>query len=77
MTATISMPQKLNRQVNEIANCMGITNKKLFLFAIQKYVKEYNKKTPFDETYSNYTPDKKMLDVGVKNIRELLKDDTW
>ena len=77
MTATISMPQKLSRQVEEVANCMGITNKRLFLFAIRKYVEEYNEKTPFDEAYSKYVPDKKILNAGIENIRELLKDDTW
>jgi hypothetical protein len=30
------MPQKLNRQVNEIANCMGITNKNMLKNTIKK-----------------------------------------
>ena len=80
MTTTLSMPQKLYKKTNETAKTMGVSQKKLIILAVQKYVEVYEKTNAlknFEEAYSTYIPDKKVLKCGIARVRELLKDDAW
>jgi len=80
MTTTLSMPQRLYKKTNETAKTMGVSQRKLIILAVQKYVEVYEKtntQKDFEEAYSNYIPDKKVLNSGIARVRELLKNDAW
>ena len=80
MTTTLSMPQRLYKKTNETAKTMGVSQKKFIILAVKKYVEVYEKantEKDFEKAYSNYIPDKKVLDCGVARVRELLKNDAW
>jgi len=80
MTTTFSMPQKLYKRANDTARTMGVSQKKLIVLAVQKYLEVYentNVENDFNEAYANYVPDRKILDCSVAKVRELLKNDSW
>jgi metal-responsive CopG/Arc/MetJ family transcriptional regulator len=80
MTTTLSMPQSLYKKTDKTAKTMGVSQKKLIVLAVQKYIEVYenaNTQNDFDEAYSNYIPDRKILNSGVARVRELLKNDAW
>jgi len=83
MTATISIPQNLYRQVNETAQFMGVSQRRFLILAIQEYLSEQKKKAVFEKLntfHKNYKPDefdRKIEAAGIESIRELTKNDTW
>jgi metal-responsive CopG/Arc/MetJ family transcriptional regulator len=80
MDVTISIPQSLFRQADKVAIDMGMAQSKLFASAIRAYIEEYRNKNTrgkLKRMCLEFVPDEQILSAGRRNVRELIKNDTW
>ena len=82
MKTAISLPNTLFIKAEQTAQYMGIPRSQLYVKALEEYITRHNGEMitqKLNEVYEKIDQNEfsRDLDVGIKSLRELTKNDSW
>jgi hypothetical protein len=82
MKTAISVPDEIFESADALAGKLHVTRSKLYSMALEQFIKE-NEKENITQKINEYIEkygqpvDQAFLDFGLREMREMTKNDTW